>query len=105
MNKGKHSTVRSLINNFQQIVNIGPKISEQFFEIGLKKPSDLIDKDPLDLYKKIIQKRNTFIDPCVLDCYISAIDYMNGNSPTVWWKYTKKRKEDYSSDVDNLRDY
>jgi hypothetical protein len=103
MQKATHDTDRELVKRFDQILNIGPKIAEQFKEIGLQEPMELIGKDPFILYKQLNEVRNTFIDPCVLDCYMSAIDYMEGNPPREWWFYTKDRKENYSSKVDRLR--
>ncbi|MBU1659139.1 helix-hairpin-helix domain-containing protein [bacterium] len=32
-------------------------------------------------------------DPCVLDVFMSIIDFMNGNEARVWWDYTKERKK------------
>lgn len=103
MKKATHQTERADVTDFMQIINIGPKMAKQFREIGLKKPMDLKGEDPLRLYQKSIKKRGEFLDPCALDCYISAVDYMNGNSPKTWWSYTEKRKGKYTSDVDKLR--
>lgn len=101
--KADHQTDRSTIEHFQQIINIGPKMAEDFHRLGLKKPQDLIGKDPVKLYQRICKIDSLFHDPCVLDCYIASIDYMNGNLPRVWWEYTEERKSNFTEAVDRLR--
>ncbi|MGJ8677068.1 MAG: helix-hairpin-helix domain-containing protein [Akkermansiaceae bacterium] len=103
MNKASHDTDRSKISDFEQIINIGPKIADQFREIGLISPQDLKGNDPFLLYKKINKSRKQFVDPCVQDRYMSAIDFMNGNPPKLWWEYTKERKKSHTEIVDSLR--
>jgi hypothetical protein len=83
------------VNKFQDIPNIGPAMVRDFLLIGIKKPADLINKKPLVLYKKICQVTGVRQDPCVLDTYIAAIDFMQGASARPWFYYTKNRKRDY----------
>ena len=103
MKKAMHSTPRQEIVSFQQIKNVGPALEEDFRRLKLKKPHDLIGKDPLKLYRKICKVDGVFHDPCVLDCYISAVEFMNGKPPKEWWSYTQSRKQKYSRQVDLLR--
>lgn len=103
MTKATHQTDRRDVTEFELIPNIGPKIADQLRAIGLDKPMDLKGADPLKLYRQSIEKRGEFLDPCALDCYISAVDFMNGNPPKEWWNYTRERKEKYSEDVNSLR--
>ena len=103
MKKATHETDRRSVSDFQQTVNIGPSIADDFKRLGLKNPSSLIGKDPLKLYRKICKADGTFHDPCVLDCFMSAIDFMNGNRPRKWWDFTEARKQKYTNAVDSLR--
>ena len=34
-------------------------------------------------------------DPCVLDTFMAATDFMRGAQPTPWWHYTAQRKQTY----------
>jgi hypothetical protein len=104
MKKAMHSTDRQDLTDFQQIKNIGPSIAEDFRRLKLKKPQDLIGKDPLKLYQKMCALDDMFYDPCVLDCFISAAEYINGKPPKVWWAYTAGRKKKYAHEVQRLRD-
>ena len=83
------------VKKFQDIPNIGPAMTRDFMLLGLKKPNDLIHKDPLKLYKKMCQMSGTRQDPCVLDTYMAAIDFMNGAQPRPWFFFTKNRKKEY----------
>ena len=50
-----------------------------FTLLGLHKPTDLINKNPLTLYTKMSKISGVRKDPCVLDTYIAVIDFMNAN--------------------------
>ncbi len=80
---------------FKDIPNIGPAMIRDFFLLGLKDPKHLNGKNPLQLYKKMCRISGVRQDPCVLDTYIAAIDFMNGKPARPWWSYTKFRKKEY----------
>ncbi|MEM9940556.1 MAG: helix-hairpin-helix domain-containing protein [Planctomycetota bacterium] len=101
--KADHFTERSSIERFDQIVNVGPAMSDDFERLGLEGPKDLIGKNAMDLYEQICEVDQTFHDPCVLDVYMATIDYMNGNPPQAWWKFTGHRKKKYEKEVNLLR--
>ena len=103
MKKASHATPRSEVAKFEQIKNIGAALADDFRRLKLKKPQDLIGQDPADLYRRICRTDNVFHDPCVLDCFISAVDFMNGKPPKVWWAFTKYRKKKYTAMIDDLR--
>jgi hypothetical protein len=90
--KAKTSTE---VKKFQDIPNIGPAVEKDFAALGLKAPKYLVGKDPLKLYKKMCQISGVRQDPCVLDTYMAAIDFMNGAPARPWWSYTKTRKKQY----------
>lgn len=83
------------VKRFQDIPNVGPAMERDFLLLGLSKPADLKNKDPLKLYKEMCLVSGTRQDPCVLDTYMAVIDFMNGASTKSWWSYTKARKEKY----------
>jgi len=99
MKKATHKTDRKTITNFQQIINIGPSISDDLQRLGLSKPIQLANKNPWKLYTQISRIDNQVHDPCVLDCFISAVDFMNGKPPKKWWKYTPERKRTYGDKI------
>lgn len=83
------------VKKFQDIPNVGPAMARDFNLLGLNKPTDLIRKDPLALYKKMCKVSGVRQDPCVLDTYIAVIDFMNGAPAKPWFFYTKKRKKEH----------
>ena len=83
------------VKKFTDIPNIGPAMVRDFHTLGLKMPNDLKKKDPFTLYESICRISGARQDPCVLDTYMAAIDFMNGAPPKPWWAYTKQRKEQY----------
>lgn len=83
------------VKRLQDIPNIGPAITRDFNLLGVREPSDLRGGDPLALYKKLCTITGVKQDPCVLDTYIAAIDFMNGAPARPWYFYTKNRKTTY----------
>jgi len=84
---------KDLITELEEIPNIGKVISSKLRLIGIEKPKDLLGNDPIKLYKQLCEKENKKIDPCVIDVFISAIDFMEGGEAKPWWEFTKRRKE------------
>ena len=104
MKKATHTTKRNDVLHFQQIVNVGPATAADFEIIELHKPTDLIGKDPFQVYESICKTDGHFHDPCVLDTVWSAIDFMNGNPPKKWWDFTARRKRKFGNRVQLLRE-
>ncbi|MDB4983839.1 MAG: mitomycin resistance protein [Patescibacteria group bacterium] len=70
-------------------------MQKNFELLGIKKPIDLAKKDAFKMYKDICKKTGTRHDPCVLDTYMAAVDFMNGGKPKPWWNFTDTRKKKY----------
>lgn len=83
------------VQKFTDIPNIGSAMVRDFTALGLKIPNELRTQDAFKLYKKLCRLRQTRMDPCVLDTYIAAVDFMNGAPARPWWHYTKARKKEY----------
>lgn len=85
----------SLAKRFEDIPNVGPRIADDFRLLGLRTPGDLKGHDPYDLYRRLNKKAGQRQDPCVLDTFMSVIDFANGAPAKPWWKYTAKRKKNF----------
>lgn len=79
----------------EQLPNIGPSIAADLRLIGVEHPRDLIDNDALRLYQSLCSVTGKRQDPCVLDTFIAAVDFMRGAEPRPWWAYTASRKARY----------
>ena len=76
----------------EQLPNIGPALAADLRLIGIHHPRDLRDKDALALYQRLCAETGQRQDPCVLDTFMAATDFMRGAAPAPWWKYTPQRK-------------
>ena len=76
----------------EQLPNIGPSIAADLRLIGVRWPQELADKDPLGLYQALCGATGRRQDPCVLDTFMAACDFMRGAAARPWWDYTAQRK-------------
>lgn len=76
----------------EQLPNIGPAIAADLRRIGVQHPADLAARDALDLYLALQQVTGRRQDPCVLDTFMAATDFMRGAPRRPWWAYTAERK-------------
>lgn len=60
--------------------------------LGIECPVDLIGRDPYQLYEELCSVAHKKHDPCVLDIFISAVRYIEGDPPRKWWEFTEERK-------------
>jgi hypothetical protein len=76
----------------EQLPNIGPALAADLRLIGIAVPADLRGKDAFVLYQKLCAATGQRQDPCVLDTFMAATDFMRGAAAAPWWKYTAERK-------------
>ena len=76
----------------EQLPNIGPSLAADLRLIGIEHPAELRGKDAFVLYQKLCAATGQRHDPCVLDTFMAATDFMRGAPPAPWWHYTPQRK-------------
>ena len=81
----------------EQLPNIGPAIAADLRLIGVHDPAELAGKDAFELYQALCAATGKRQDPCVLDTFIAAVDFMRGGEPRPWWAYTAARKTRYGA--------
>ena len=79
----------------EQLPNIGPAIAANLRLIGIERPADLRTQDAFSLYRKLCTATGQRQDPCVLDTFMAATDFMRGAAPAPWWTYTAQRRQVY----------
>ncbi len=84
---------RKTVSNLQDLPNIGTEIAKDLQVIGIEHPQQLIGKNPFNLHETLCKTTGKNHDPCVLDVFMSVIDFMEGGEPKPWWKFTQKRKK------------
>ena len=81
----------------EQLPNIGPALAADLRLIGIRAPLELRGRDPFVLYQQLCAATGTRQDPCVLDTFMAATDFMRGAAAAPWWNYTAQRKALYGS--------
>ena len=84
---------RETVLKLEHLPNIGKKMANHLEIAGIKSPQSLIGKDAFELYNNLCKKTGERFDPCVIDVFMSAVDFMEGGEPKSWWEFTSKRKE------------
>ena len=86
---------RQTVSKFTDLPNIGKEMARDLRLVNIQHPKDLIGKDELyDELCKVTGKRH---DPCVIDVFLSVVNFMNGGEAKPWWKFTGERKEHMES--------
>jgi hypothetical protein len=83
---------RKTVAKLTDLPNIGKAMAGDFQVLGIDHPKQLIGQDPFDLYNKLCKKTKTKHDPCVIDVFMAAIDFMEGGEAKPWWDFTEERK-------------
>ena len=81
----------------EQLPNIGPSLAADLRLLGVHHPSELASRDAFVLYQTLCAKTGKRQDPCVLDTFMAATDFMRGAEPRPWWTYTAQRKTVYGA--------
>jgi len=84
---------RETISNLEDLPNIGKSMAANLRLVNIKHPQDLIDKDPYQLYDKLCSVTGKQHDPCVIDVFLSVVDFMESGDARLWWEYTTERKK------------
>ena len=76
----------------EQLPNIGPAMATDLELIGIHAPEQLIGRDAFELYRALCERTGVRQDPCVIDVFLSVVDFMGGGEPQPWWAFTRERK-------------
>jgi hypothetical protein len=81
----------------EDLPNIGPSLAADLRRIGIHTPRELKGRDAFVLYQNLNAATGARNDPCVLDTFMAAVDFMNGVAAAPWWAYTAQRKALYGA--------
>ena len=81
--------VRSLMD----IPNIGVALAADLRSLGIATPEAVQHMHPLQAYEALRTPMGKRHDPCVLDVFLAAHDFMNGGAAQPWWAFTAQRKK------------
>jgi len=86
------TTTRHDFTRLEDIPNIGPAVAADLRQLGIVEPADLPGCDPYQMYDDLCRITDQRHDPCLLDTFIAAVRFMEGEPKKPWWKYTAERK-------------
>lgn len=81
------------------IPNIGRSIAADLRQMGIHTPQDVRGMDPVVIYEALRTPMGQRHDPCVLDVFLAAHDFMNGGAVRPWWAFTAQRKAMLATDT------
>lgn len=83
---------RKTVSELTDLPNIGEVMARDLRLVGIYHPQELIGKDAYQLYDELCKITGKKHDPCVIDVFLSVVDFMNGGDPAPWWEFTEERK-------------
>lgn len=84
---------RNQLSKLTDLPNIGKACAGDLRLLGINEPTQLIGKDPYQLFEDLCRRTGQRIDPCMLDTFISITRFMDGEAPQPWWHFTEERKK------------
>lgn len=80
-----------VLKELRTIPGVGKEISEDLWRIGIRKVSDLKNKNPEELYKTMCFEQRQEIDRCMLYVLRCAVYYSKTKHPKpsllLWWNW------------------
>lgn len=83
---------REAVRALTDLPNIGPACAKDLRLLGIEHPEQLVGRDAWDMYEALCRLTGVRHDPCVIDVFLSIIDFMQGGEARPWWQYTAQRK-------------
>lgn len=84
---------KKVAGSLQDIPNVGPATEGDLHLLGFHTIESLVGKDPLKMYRDLCRVTGQRQDPCVLDVFLSVVDYASTRKARPWWKFTPARKK------------
>jgi Pathogenicity locus len=81
-----------MTSELTSIPNVGPKVARKLERLGVSRPADLRGRDPEELFERLCALDDRRHDPCLLDTFVAAISYANGDPARPWWEFSRERK-------------
>ena len=89
MAKAAHASQAKVLTD---IPNIGVSIAGDLRGLGVNTPAEVAAMDPIAMYDALRTPMGARHDPCVLDTFLAAKDFMTGGPAQPWWHFTPIRK-------------
>src|SRR5579862_5223282 len=77
----------------EQLPNVGPAVAAFPWRVEVRRPLELLGRDPYEMFEELCRVTGKRHDPCLLDTFIAAVRFMGGEPAKPWWAYTAERKK------------
>jgi hypothetical protein len=77
----------------EDLPNVGRAIAADLRRLGIAAPAQLRGRDPYALYDELCRVTGQRHDPCLLDTFIAAVCFAEGEPAKPWWHYSAERKQ------------
>ena len=84
------TTTKAILKKLQIIPGVGKRVSEDFYNLGIRRVVDLKNKNPEALYAKLCKLEKMHIDRCMLYVMRCAVYYAKGGRDIEglkWWNW------------------
>ena len=83
---------RAQVRVLTDLPNVGAATAADLRVLGIETPAQLTGRDAWAMYTQLCTITGVRHDPCVIDVFLSLVDFANGEQPQPWWHYTAQRK-------------
>lgn len=77
----------------EDLPNIGKAIAADLRSIGILRPEQLAERDPLAIYRKLAEVMGHRHDPCVLYVLLAVRHFLTSDEKTAWWTFTEQGRK------------
>ena len=82
----------SEVRKLADIPNLGVTIAQDLVGLGIDTPEAVKCMDAVATFDASRTPMGQRHDPCVLDTFLAAKEFMNGGPRRPWWDFTEQRK-------------
>lgn len=83
---------RASVRKFADLPNVGPAMAADLRLLGYASPGELAGQCPFAMCRRLCELSGQRHDPCVIDVFMSIVDFIDGGPPRLWWEFTARRK-------------
>lgn len=91
----KTNEKQKAIKNFQKLPGVGKEITQDLWNLNIKKISDLKNKDPKKLYLELCKIQKTKVGRCMLYVFRCIVSFVNTKDADPkdfkWWNFKDKK--------------
>jgi hypothetical protein len=85
------STQHEVLLELQRIPNVGPATARDLVRLGVRRLTDLVEREAHDMYETLCALDGVRHDICMLDVFTAVVSYARGDQARPWWTFTAER--------------